>query len=110
MITRLYVKPSIAEELCFLIEHRKAFDAKQKDIVSELVQVIPDVKVTTTPSLLGSVVQVGPRISIESSWSSSAIGILKGCGIEAERFEIIRRHAIPKGVDERLFAESLFTE
>ncbi len=110
MLTRLYLMVASAQELCFVIEHHKPFDARAKKILGELAQIIPDGKVTERPTLLGSVVQVGPRMSMMSPWSSSAIEILEGCGIEAERFEMFRRYAIPKGVDKQAFAASVFDE
>jgi len=42
-----------------------------------------------------------------SPWSSSAVHGLHGCGINAERFEMLRRYAVPKGVDAKVFAEGL---
>ena len=107
MITRFYMR-SLDIEYCFLIEHRQAFNARQNEIIRDLVNFTPDGKVTLKPKLLGSVVQVGPRMSMKSPWSSSAIEILAGCGIDAERFEMIRRYRIPKGVDKQMFAESIF--
>lgn len=108
MLSILYLQLSPAEELCFIVEHRRAFDARGKNILRELAQITPDGKITTRPRLLGPVVQVGPRMSMVSPWSSSAVEILAGCRVEAERFEVLRRYAIPKGVNRKAFAASLF--
>jgi len=91
-----------------MIEHREPFGQQAKKIIRELAQIVPDGRVTVRPRLLGKVIQVGPRRSMVSPWSSSAVEGLAGCGIKAERFEMLRRYAVPKGVNAKLFAETLF--
>jgi len=108
MMTKLYLRISQKQELCFLIEHRQAFNNRAMEIVRRLAQIIPEGKVTSKPTLLGRVVQTGPRISTLTPWSSSATEILDGCGIRSERFEVLHRYAVPKGVDKHKFAQSLF--
>lgn len=99
MLTRLYLRTSGSKELAFFVEHKRRFSTRARQILRELVQVIPDGKVTLRPTLRGNVVQVGPRMSMVSPWSSSAVEILEGCGIKAERFEMLRRVVVPAGAD-----------
>jgi len=87
------------KELAFFVEHKRNFDARAFRILRELVCVIPDGKVTIRPTLRGQVVEVGSRMSMVSPWSSSAVEILRGCGIKAERFEMLRRVVVPKDTD-----------
>lgn len=108
VLTRFYLRVSETQELCFVIEHEREFSRLERDIVRSLVCVIPDATVTARPSLTGRVVQVGPRRSMVSPWSSSAVEILEGCGVKAQRFEMLKRYAVPKGADANVFAATLF--
>lgn len=101
MLTKLYTRVSKDKELAFFVEHPRRLSKKATAILQDLVCVIPNGKVTLRPTLKGKVLQVGPRISQVSPWSSSAVEILEGCGITAERFEMLRRVVVPRGADKQ---------
>jgi phosphoribosylformylglycinamidine synthase len=54
------------------------------------------------PEGVGEVVEVGPRLSFSTAWSTNAVSVCRACGLGAvERIERSRRFALPALTDDR---------
>lgn len=111
MFTRLYRRTGACSELCYNVELSEGLLPK------ELQQILWLIKETYEPDLVGlesflegDVVEVGPRLSVETPFSSNAVSMCHAIGLtQVMRLELSHRFMVLAEVDEEaLFASRGF--
>jgi len=72
-------------EWCFYVECSAPLDSRQEAALRWLLTETFEPEQTRPDSFLpatGTCVEIGPRLSVETAWSSTAVGICQACGIE----------------------------
>ena len=100
-------------ETCFQVELAGALSRKQaaklQASLAGFFKYLPTHRVTTATVLNGNVGMVGPRLAIETPFSSSAVEILQAAGFpEALRVEAFRRHVVAGRVSREAFLTGLY--
>ncbi|MGD8277297.1 MAG: AIR synthase-related protein, partial [Gemmatimonadota bacterium] len=88
---------AIATEYCFNIETSAAPTAAEQDVLAWLLGETFEPDGLGPASFLrdGWIVEVGPRMSFSTAWSSNAVSISHGCGLgKVVRIERSRRYAL----------------
>ncbi len=100
MLTRLYRQMKDGLEYCFYIETEEGLSAEMLEKITWLIQETFEPLSARPLSFFASeekVVEIGPRISIETPLSSNAVSICRAMGIpQITRIERSRRHAVRK--------------
>ncbi|BDA47656.1 Phosphoribosylformylglycinamidine synthase [Coccomyxa sp. Obi] len=87
---------SIDTELCFNVALKEPLSEEQAATLTWLLRETFEPELLTAGSRLqeqnGTIVEVGPRMSFQSAWSTNAVSICRSCGLEAvTRLELSRR-------------------
>lgn len=87
-------------ETCFWVEYSGSLDLAQTQKVNKALapffRYLPSHRVTTTSVMYDRFGTVGPRLAIETPFSSSAVEIFRACGIpEVTRVEAFRHYQVP---------------
>lgn len=86
-------------EECFYIEFARMPEAHEIALVEWLIAG-PGERVTHQPRYLGDVVEVGPRLSVETPFSTNAVAICHTMGLTVARVEYSTRY--PQGVESEI--------
>lgn len=107
-IMRLYL-PGKTYESCFNLEVTSSLSTEQMNLLHWLLKDLPGRKIYSRSILRGPVVEVGPRLSYATPFSSNAVSIFRACGLpEITRCEISRRYPVPAGRSSAKFAQTLY--
>src|SRR4030042_2471846 len=94
-------------EYCFNIETSAPLSTDELVVVRWLLAETFELESFREKSFLepvGYVVEIGPRLSFETAYSTNAVAICHACGLESiRRVEISRRYLIPSDVDRARF-------
>ncbi|KAG8461087.1 hypothetical protein KFE25_003656 [Diacronema lutheri] len=90
---------SIETEFCFNVELKKPLTAEERTTLVWLLAETFEPEFTAETSFLaastGSTVEIGPRLSYDSPWSTNAVSVCKGCGLDSVvRIERSRRYLV----------------
>lgn len=84
-----------AVEECFYIEFARMPEAHELALIKWLIA-CPSEEITNESRYSGEVMEVGPRLSVETPFSSNAVGICQSMGLPVSRIEYSTRH--PEGI------------
>lgn len=95
-IYRIHRSTGIGEELCFTVEAERALSGDELERVGWLCgKTFEPGRTGDASSLDGAVVEIGPRLSLESPFSSNAVAICHAMGLDAiKRIETSRRRLV----------------
>src|SRR3989344_1702822 len=95
MLMRLYRRPSGQKhsfEECFYVELQRALAPNELDLLKWLISDPLD-NISVEPGLKDAeVVEIGPRLSVETPFSSSAVAICQSMGLPVRRIEKSSRY------------------
>lgn len=108
MLLRLYRSPNGPEhsfEECFYVELEQALTPHELDLLQWLIS-SPQGSAHSESNLKeAEVVEIGPRLSVETSFSSSAVAICQSMGLPVRRIEMSKRYSsIDRDKDSIVFA------
>jgi phosphoribosylformylglycinamidine synthase len=92
----------VASELCFYVATNSHLTDRELSVLRWLFgETFEPHNFSASPFLpQEGVVEIGPRLSFETAWSSNAVSVLRGCGIHAvDRTERALRLALPTTLD-----------
>jgi phosphoribosylformylglycinamidine synthase len=109
MIERFYRRVDAELEHCFYVERRTPLSAAQEATLSWLLaETFEPERFGRTSFLTGggaACVEVGPRLSFETAFSTNAVAICHACGLtQVTRLERSRRYRLPPGAEAGPFA------
>lgn len=90
---------SIATEFCFNVELTQPLSAEERAtlvwLLSETFEPDFTAEASFLPASAGSTVEIGPRLSYDSPWSTNAVSVCRGCGLDkVVRIERSRRYLV----------------
>lgn len=95
---------SIQTEYCFNVQLSRPLSAEERTTLVWLLSETFEPDFTAETSFLkasGSTVEIGPRLSYESPWSTNAVSVCKGCGLDnVVRIERSRRYLVSPALNE----------
>lgn len=101
MIIRLYRRSNrqhAAREECFYVDCKRPLNTEEVAILKWLISE-PLSVITEKPALTNSsVVEIGPRLSVETPFSSNAVSICDSIGLPVQRIEMSTRYRIGNGL------------
>lgn len=84
-----------AVEECYYVEFTRQPDARELTIIKHLIA-NPSEEITSEPHYRAEVVEVGPRLSVETSFSSNAVAVCHAVDLPVSRIEYSTRY--PEGM------------
>ncbi len=101
-IQRFYRKIREDLEYCFYVETSAPLESNETQILAWLLAETFEQEQLSRVSFLasGNVVELGPRLSFETAFSTNAVSICRACGLEkVTRLEQSRRYVPPSDAD-----------
>jgi phosphoribosylformylglycinamidine synthase len=105
-IQRFYRMLREGLEYCFYVETSAPLDAHEEQVLTWLLAETFEPEKLARSSFLnsGEVVELGPRLSFETAFSTNAVSICRACGLgKVTRLEHSRRYVVPAGTDRERF-------
>jgi phosphoribosylformylglycinamidine synthase len=97
-----FTKEKENKEICFNVETERELTKGEEKVLKEILAenfVSEKVGMKSFFKKEDVVVEIGPRINVETAFSTNAVGICRACGLTAvKRIEMSRRYKLEKGV------------
>ena len=104
-----YAKQKKELEVCFNVETKNRLTKKEDKILREILAEDFVSNNLNTKSFFRKndvTVEIGPRINVETAFSTNAVGICHACGLgKIERIEMSRRYRLTEKIDSKKFIE-----
>ncbi len=102
MLLKFYRLINPLLEYCFYVETSSSLSPKELKVLEWLLaETFEPKKIGNESFLSGRVVEIGPRLSFETAYSTNAVAICHACGLsQVTRLERSRRYLLPSGANQ----------